>query len=207
MQTETLPEEKALLQRVANGDQQAFTILFEHYYHALGNHLFRLTRSREMAEEVVQDVFLKIWISREVLTDIRDFKSYVFIISKNHALNAVKKAMREQEKFAAYRAGADLSQDEPEETRMIENRYYSLLDEAIERLPMQQKRVYLLSRRQHKKYEEIALDMKLSRETVKKYMQHATKSISSYVRDNMEPGMMALLLMSYCQLQHLSAVS
>jgi RNA polymerase sigma-70 factor (family 1) len=197
--------ERALLERVAAGDEQAFTRLFDLYFHALGEHIFRITRSHQVAEEIVQDVFLKIWIAREALLEVRDFRAYLFIASRNQAINAIKKAARENEKLSAYESAVERAgkQDEDENRRHLEEQYYSLLDQAIERLPTQQRTVFIMSRRQRKKHDEIAQEMALSKETVKKYIQHATRSISEYVRDNMDPALIAILLLSEYQIHHI----
>jgi RNA polymerase sigma-70 factor (ECF subfamily) len=187
--------EETLLQAVANGDEQAFARLFDRYYHLLGRHVFRLTRSMEMAEEIVQDVFLKIWMSREALEGVNHFRSYLYVISKNHALNALKKRAREQVKQKAYQHDR-MQAETASVTVEPEELYYSLIDQAIERLPAQQQKVYVLSRIQQKKYEEIAAEMGISRETVKKYLQLATMAISNYVRSHMDPSLIALLLLA-----------
>ncbi|SDW03866.1 RNA polymerase sigma-70 factor, ECF subfamily [Hydrobacter penzbergensis] len=195
MNTPDSQDEEALLQAVANGDEQAFARLFTRYYHFLGRHVFRLTRSMEMAEEIVQDVFLKIWMSREALEGVNHFRSYLYVISKNHALNALKKKAREQVKQKVYQGDMNNAAT-VSATDEVEGLYYSLIDQAIERLPAQQQRVYVLSRRQQKKYEEIAAEMGISRETVKKYLQLATVAISHYVRSHMDPALIALLLLA-----------
>jgi RNA polymerase sigma-70 factor (family 1) len=175
-------DEKQLLLKVAGGDERAFRTLFEKYHGVLATHIMRITRLQESTEEIVQDVFLKIWMSRETLSDIHDIRSYLYIVSKNHALDSLKKTARERVTFS----DADwnlveksLVHTEPEDSVPL-----GLIDEAIDRLPPQQKKVYLLSRRERKKYSEIAEQLGISRETVKKYLQLATVSISTYILDN-----------------------
>jgi DNA-directed RNA polymerase specialized sigma24 family protein len=87
--------EKKLLLKVAEGDEAAFAQLYNYWVPHLTSFIFRITKSRDISCEVVQDVFLKIWINRETLVEIKSFKSFLFVISKNHAINAFKKAMRE----------------------------------------------------------------------------------------------------------------
>jgi len=176
-----LYDERTLLLKVAEGDERAFCALFEQYHRLLATHIMRITRSQELTEEIVQDVFLKIWMSRETLSEIHDLRAYLYIVSKNHALNGLKRIARERATFSD--ADWNLLEKsfipaEPEEPG-----HYGLIDEAINRLPPQQQKVYLLSRHERKKYTEIADQLGLSRETVKKYLQLATDSISTYVLD------------------------
>ncbi len=181
-----LYDEKALLLRVAAGDERAFCLLFEQYHRLLATHVMRITRSHELTEEIVQDVFLKIWMSRETLSEIHDLRAYLYIVSKNHALNGLKKAARER---------AILNKEDPELAEKFfsipepeQPDHYDLIDEAIDHLPPRQQKVYLLSRHERKKYSEIADQLGLSRETVKKYLQLATESISSYILDRVKVG-------------------
>lgn len=206
MITNTLTDERLLLDKAAEGDQKAFTLLFDAYFQQMGTHVMRLTRSRQIAEDIVQDVFLKIWIARESLKEVRNFRAFLFITSKNQTINVMKRLAweaRKTDELVSREKLWDKTQDETEHTRqvkLIEEQYYSLLDEAIAQLPDQQRKVFTLSRKERKKYEEIAQDMNLSRETVKKYLQHATRSISEYVRENMDPTLVVLLLLTEYQL-------
>jgi RNA polymerase sigma-70 factor (ECF subfamily) len=75
--------------KVAAGNEQAFTELFHRWQSFLATHIYRITESRELAEEIVQDVFLKIWQTRETLSEIQSFKSFLLVVSKNHALNVI----------------------------------------------------------------------------------------------------------------------
>ena len=189
-----LPCEKELLLKVANGDEHAFSELFNAHHQLLGAHIYRITDSVELAEEVVQDVFLKIWMSRETLTAVQNFRAYLFVISKNHALNCLRKLAKERihQKTIEENAMAITPEDNPG----LED-YYSLLDEAIDHLPPQQQKVYLLSRHNRLKYDEIASQMGLSRETVKKYLQGATHSITSFVQSNIDISAMILLVTAF----------
>lgn len=183
--------EQELLHDLAKGDEKAFRAIFTTYADVLGKHILRITRSQELAEEVVQDVFLKIWLKREELTAVRDFRAYLFVLSRNYAINYLKKAANSlldgQEADRVAVEDIDVSEYEHD------NDYYALIDEAIDRLPPQQQKVYLLSRHERLKYNEIASRLNLSRETVKKYLQIATESVTAYVRK----GFVTILLIFF----------
>ncbi|RFZ90913.1 sigma-70 family RNA polymerase sigma factor [Mucilaginibacter conchicola] len=175
----TLSNEKELLSEVSRGNEHAFSALFSAYNRPLGIHIFRITESAELAEEVVQDVFMKIWLNREALASVENFKAYLFVISKNHALNCLRKLAKER--INQISLEDNVVELIPEEAAPA-NDYYQLLDMAIDHLPPQQQKVYLLSRHNRLKYDEIAAQMGLSRETVKKYLQGATHSITLFVQ-------------------------
>jgi RNA polymerase sigma-70 factor (family 1) len=171
-------EENKLLHLIANGDEKAFGVVFKRYNDLLGSHIFRITNSHELAQEVVQDIFLKIWLNRTELIHIQNFKAYLYVLSKNHALNCLKRVAMERVIITNLSPKEDLQQDEVAE----ENEKYLLFDEAIDQLPPQQRKVYLMSRHERLRYAEIASRLNISTETVKKYLQIASESISSYVR-------------------------
>lgn len=175
MYRSALNDEEELLRQVAAGDERAFARLFDHYHQRLGAHIFRITRSAPVAEELVHDVFLKIWLNRELLAGVENFAVYLFVVSKNAALNALKKIAAERARFTDLDVACEGIPEQPDDYR------YALIDEAIDQLPPQQRQVYMLSRHQRLSYNEIALQMGLSRETVKKYLQIATASIISYI--------------------------
>lgn len=182
---------KNLLEQVSAGNERAFRKLVQQYADILHNYIHQLTKSHEMAEEVVQDIFLQIWTCRELLSDVRNFRNYLFVISRNHALNVLKKALREKKRRQEWENShgpflyADQTDMEPQ---------LSLIDEAVLQLPPQQQKVWVMSRRQGMKYSEIAEKTGLSRETVKKYLQHATLSITRHVTSRMDLLLLSLLL-------------
>ncbi len=175
--------EKELLMEVAAGSEKAFRELFNQYHQHLGRYIFTITRSRVMAEEIVQDVFMKIWVNHQRLSEVQSFKAYLFVLSRNYTLNYLRKVARDQ--LLKDRWQQDVVQALKAEDGLPSS-YYRLLDQAIDQLPTQQRTVYLLSRHQRLKYSEIAERLNLSRETVKSYLKIATSSITSYITSNLE---------------------
>ncbi|SEL32105.1 RNA polymerase sigma-70 factor, ECF subfamily [Chitinophaga rupis] len=173
-----LAEEQVLLKKVSAGDEAAFTLLFNQYYPLLSTHVFRITRSLPETEEIVQDVFFKIWMTRESLGNIAAFRPYLWVMAKNRALNALQKTARERSNRTAYLQ--EYTETEKEDDL---HTLHSLIDEAIHHLPPQQKKVYLLSRRQRLRQAEIAAQTGLTVPTVKKYMQLAVAAISDYIKE------------------------
>jgi RNA polymerase sigma-70 factor (family 1) len=174
-------DEKELLQKVAAGDEIAFTRLFDAYHQQLGQHIFRLTESRAMAEEIVQDIFLKIWIGREALSGIQHFRSYIFVVARNHTINALRKTIRERrlhrnwEKDTAETWGSADAGD-------LSKSWNTLIDAAIDQLPPQQKKVFILARQDRLKQEEIARVLQISKSTVKSHMRLAVAAVTEYIR-------------------------
>lgn len=171
----------ALLQQVAKGDEFSFRLLYENWQGQLASYIFRITKSKEITAEIVQDVFLKIWISREALSEVDNFKSYLFIVSRNQAINALKKAMRELKKV---RDWEKISKDETQ-SEDFENERFSLVDEAIEQLSPRQKEVFILHRYEKFTYQQIADKLGIGKESVKTHIGLAVKAITKYLKGHL----------------------
>ena len=182
--------ETDLLLRVARGDQAAFALIFEQYHHDLGNFIYAITKSAGLTEEIVQNIFLKIWMGRETLAGIKSFKAYLFVISRNAAISALRQEIRDHIKKSEWAKTVHESTAAGEEWKEKEF-YLSLIDQAIEALPPQRKKVYLLSRQDGLTYEEIAKRLGISKLTVRAHIQQAVVSITGFVK---ERGGLSLLL-------------
>jgi RNA polymerase sigma-70 factor (family 1) len=173
-----LKNEAHLLSLVAKGDQRAFSELFDAYYKQLGEYIFKLTESIEVTEEIVQDVFIKVWLKKETLKELDNFVYYLFILSKNQTLNHLRKKANDKVRQLEW-----LKQFETEtytiDDNSIAEEYRALIDSAIAKLPPQQKKVYQLSRYERLKHEEIAKILNISPETVKKHMKLALRFIKN----------------------------
>lgn len=172
-------KEKALLLHVAEGNEKAFGQLYRLWQPALGAYVFRVTKSRELAAEIIQDVFLKIWMNRETLSEINNFKSYLFVMSRNQALNALRKVMQD------VKLGEDLemANKNRSEDETLEHPYLSMLDEAIDNLSPRQKEIYLLHKHERLTYVEIAEKLGIGMESVKTHLQLAIKAITKFLKD------------------------
>lgn len=150
------------------------------YHNQLASYVILLTESRELTEEIIQDVFVKIWNGREKLSEIESFTSYLFILTRNYTLNALRKKVAEREKKSIY---DKVIQQETNTSlhNQEEPNFHDLIDKAAVQLPPQQKKVFAM-RMQGLKNQQIASEMQISPASVKKYQQWALKSVINYVR-------------------------
>ena len=88
-------DEKKLLLELSQGSELAFTNMYNQYKNIVYSTALRITKSKILSEEAVQDIFLKIWQNRENLSEIDSFENYIYIISRNHLFNSIKKIARE----------------------------------------------------------------------------------------------------------------
>lgn len=169
-------ENKGMLYAIAQNDERAFRCVFDEYHQQLAAFVFSVTRSRELTEEIIQDVFIKIWEERKSLPALKSFSAWLFIITRNHTLNSIRKLSLVKKKQDDI--NQHLSQKEDE---IPAENYYSLLDNAVDQLPLQQRKVYLL-RQQGLKNTDIAFQMNISVNSVKKYQQWALQTISKLIK-------------------------
>lgn len=175
---ENSSEDRKLLVSIAGGNELAFRKLYADWQPQLSTFIFQITKSKEITAEIVQDVFLKIWMTRENLTAVDNFKAYLFVVSRNQALNAFRKAVNEWRRFENVN---DMSQLEQKANTEAEDPYLSLIDAAIDQLSPRQKEVYLLHRHQKLSYQEIADQLGIGKESVKTHIELAVKSIKRYL--------------------------
>jgi RNA polymerase sigma-70 factor (ECF subfamily) len=171
-----LNNEKTILTQVAQGNEAAFRELVYASKAKLSAFAYSITQSRELAEEVVQDALIKIWIGREALSSITNFQAYLFVITRNIAINALRAAVRQRIRHQKW-----MGEQEEEPAGNNQHELHDLLDEAVNSLPPQQNKAWTLSRRHGMKYAEIATDMGLSKETVKRHVSLANAAITRYI--------------------------
>lgn len=187
--------EQELLAKIAKGDERAFTELFEGYYGALGEFVYKITESKAVTQEIVQDAFIKIWLRRETLVDIKSFSNYLFIICRNQTYNQLRKIALERNFNLPIEQHINRDFDIQEELVQVDH-YRVLIDSSIDKLPEQAKRVYLLSRHERLKHEEIAKKLNISSETVKKHIQYAVNFIKKDL-DSKIDIVILMILMNY----------
>lgn len=176
METETVNIDRPLVLRLKEGDNQAFEKLFHRYHKKVFYFALRYNNSREDAEGVVQDVFIKIWNERKSLKEDLSFNSYVFTITKNHLFNINRKKLNEKayrEYFVHHFTRID---NRPEED-IIYSDLKKKIDDVIEDLPTQRRKIFIMSRREGMSNKEIAEELGLSVRTVEVHISLALKTI------------------------------
>lgn len=184
-----------LLREVAEGNELAFTRLFELYHRKLGIFVLKLTGNQGMAEEVVQDVFLKIWQQRSTLVTVRNFDTYLFVISRNHTYSLLRKVMAEKRSIERWALDIQREGDaESSEPEHLDELYEPIIQAAIAALPPQQQKVYRLKKQDGLKYKQIGELMALSPETVKKHLEAAIRNITAYLQTHIPIPVLLILI-------------
>lgn len=176
--------DNALLQQMKQGDKKALETLFKTYYSSLVKFARNILKNTEQAEDITQDVFIKIWDKRQDLENITSFKAYLFMAVRNQCFNTLK--VNERKNWL---------DDEPEnyenymtnhvEANLNAKDLNGKINEAIELLPEKCKLTFQLSRFENLSYKEIAETMNVSVKTVENQMGKALallrKSVLPYL--------------------------
>ncbi len=172
---------------VREGDEKAFTVLYERYHAFLYHFSLKFLKSPEMSEEVVHDVFLKLWKGREKINPALPLRSYLTKICKNQVLNLLSSAVREQrwrnEAFDKIQTAFDYSRSDTEDAVVFAD-YERLVEEAIVQLPAQRQKIFRLYRLENKPIDEIAQALCISKGTVKDHLFKAHRHVRDFVRQH-----------------------
>lgn len=191
MRDQSLYDEQKLLRLAAAGDENAFAWIFETHRQRLFTYLLRITKSVVVAEDILVDVFMKLWIGQKMLTRIENLEGFLHKVAYNKAMNFFSTTVRHARLQQVY---AQRISDQPERTLedwVIDEECRRILHDAVNQLPTRRKLIYTLSREQGLTHDEIAHALNLSRNTVKNSIMTATRSISEYLR-KFYPGKAAL---------------
>lgn len=187
----TLYNEKELLTGIKVGDRTAFAELYNFYQPQVFSIAFRFTRSYEESEDVVQEVFAKVWQSSQNLADLEFFRAYLYTLTRNLIYNLLKRQAKEELILLEVMADKNEKAINPART-FSASEWKDLANRLLNDLPQQQRRVFQLGKLEGLKHEEIAQILNISTETVKKHMIAAVKSVRTKLEA--ENGLLIFLL-------------
>lgn len=186
-----------LLQAVAAGNEQAFKLLFDQHYGKLFHYLLRVTKSKEMAEEIAIDIFVKLWVGRELIQDIRHLDAFLQKVAHNKALDFFRVAARDARLHKLIRKEMESSREQEADHKLLDSEYQHLVHKAIDRLTPQRKMVFTLSRIEGLTHDEIAQRLQLSRNTVRNTIAESLKSIRQFLQHHDLSGIVLLAIMMW----------
>ncbi|MGN6530532.1 MAG: RNA polymerase sigma factor [Ginsengibacter sp.] len=189
--------DKQLLCLVKTGDEAAFNVLFERYRSKLYYYLLRHVKSKEIAEEIVIDIFMKLWKGRGLADQIQDVSAFFHKVGYYKALDFLRTTARREDLKQVYIDRAKMEQVKLPDELLIDEEAKLLLLRAINQLPPQRKLIYMLSRNEELSHEQIAEILNLSRSTVNNTIVSASRSISEYLKKH-AVGKVALSVLLIC---------
>lgn len=161
-------------------DDDSFKRLFDGYKNRLYGYVLAVAHSPYIAEEITQEIFIKLWLCRDILHQVDNLDGYIFTIARNKTLNHLRKAAYDEKLLRELQQLA-MPENNNVEERALVNEYDQLLRDALTLLSPQRRLVYQLSRDKGLNHEEIADHLHLSRHTVKNHMVEALRHIRHYL--------------------------
>ena len=192
---EPLHNEKELLLKISEGDNIAFEYLFDRYYSLIYSVSIKYLKVHELAEDMVQSSFLKIWEKRDSLTQIERFDHYLFRIARNEMTDHFRKNITHAKHQQRLRELFEEESGNPEEL-LITKQNRKLIADVIQELTPQQQIAYKLSRDEGLSYQQIAEKMGLSVNTVKVHISLALKALRSFFEGKKSEFLLLILLMA-----------
>lgn len=181
------------------GDAMAFDRLYWKYHQAIYNNILKLTKDPDASQDILQDVFASLWSKCDTLQADQPLGNWLFRVSFNQAINFTKKRLKSLLLIRPI-------QDQDDVIEQIDLSYpgeaqYHLLNQALEKLSPQKRRVFELCKLEGKTYEQTALEMNISKHTVKEYLASTMAFIKKFINDH--PGYsetaLFVLLLDYLQ--------
>lgn len=177
-----------LIESLRKGDLRAFDAIFTKYSSRIYGFALKYLKSKEEAEEIVQDLFLKIWEKRNHLDKESSLKAYLFTVTYHAICRSFRKRSYRENLEKELLNTSSLTHN-PEENIDYES-LLNRVNELIEQLPARQKIIFIKSRREGKNSREIAAEMNLAPGTVDNYISEALK----FIRHHIKSESLALLL-------------
>lgn len=187
-----IDKEYDLLMRLSQGDETAFLQLYDTHWEYLFIYVSNLLKDRDEAEDVLQELFITIWQSRDRLLHIHDLKSYLWKSARNMALRKLmldKRRDQSIDSFVNFVAGTHSSPAQEYDAKELS----AYIHQQIDSLPSKMKEVFVLSREIGLSNKEIARQLDLSEHTVKKQINNSIKRI----KENMKYLLPFLLFMVF----------
>ena len=184
-----------LLKQIAEGNESAFRTVFDHYNEPFHATALKMTRSADIAEEIVQEVFVTLWVKRKLVATAKKPEGYLFTILHNSIYTHFRKLAMERKLKSKIRQAEDQSEN-PIETLLLEKENRTILENIIRRLPPQQRLIYKLSKQEGVSREEIARQLNISPNTVRNHLATAVDFLRTCLKKSESAIIWAVILMN-----------
>jgi RNA polymerase sigma-70 factor (ECF subfamily) len=182
----TWDDKEIFLRKVFDDDPaKGCELLFKQYYQPLCSHAVRFVYSREIAQDLVSDLFYTFWQKQLYAQITTSFRAYLFIAIRNRSLKYIRKEFGKIDPAEEWQAIEHPSPDPTPQQTMQYHELYTSLEQGIHALTPQCQKVFLLNRFEGKKYQEVATELNISLKTVEAHMSKALSALRKVVRQDM----------------------
>lgn len=173
-------------------DEAAFSELYVRYKDKLYYFCLHLLKSKEEANDIVQEIFIRIWESRNFINPDLSFSSFLYTMARNRILNYFRD-IDIDEKVKEILATQKVTEEEAIDSKIIYTEYQVILQNAISQLPPQRRKIFNMSRIESISHKEIASELGISVNTVQEHISEALKFIKAYFSKHADMSISLLL--------------
>lgn len=171
-----MDKEREMINEIVEGNEKAFSKMFFHYLPVLKSFAFKFTKSEHATEEIIQDAFVRIWLSRDKLDQVQNLKAYLYKYVSNECLSYLRKKLNEEKLIANFTVHHPQDSNQTNEQIQL-NEIKRIVASSVNKLPPKRREIYQLSRNEGKSIAEIAAILSISQNTVKNALATALKYI------------------------------
>ena len=187
-------EERLLLREVGTGNEKAFRVLYDAYVGRISAYIYKICKSGAVTEEIVQDIFTKLWINRSSLDEIGVLEAYLFSMARHKAIDYLRHLAKETGLISLLSGQLPAVHYNEIENQLDAGDLQHLIAQSLDRLSDQKRQIFRLSKVEGWSHDEIARSMQLSKSTVKNHLSETLH----YLRQELSshPGSGALCLIA-----------
>ncbi|ADB41622.1 RNA polymerase sigma factor [Spirosoma linguale] len=189
--------DKDLVIRLKQNDEVAFEALFRRYYRYLYSIAVQYLKDPVLAEDALQEIYLKLWVNRSQLDELQSVRSYLATAMRHQVLNSIRDNKRAILRHITHQASQSDTDTTTEETLLF-NEYSSVFREGLRKLSAQRRLVFTLRSEQGLSNEEVASKLKISINTVKVQYYQACRFLRDYLRQHAGIEAMLLIMAAFC---------
>ncbi len=168
-----------VIKRLQDGDKKAFDRIYWQYSHKIYLNALKLTKDGNIAEDIVQEVFITLWEKRLSIDPSRPLLNWIFVISYHRSIDCLKRSLKTALAFDG--VFPDIHPSDPDELSPREKQWM-LIESAIKNLSPQKRKVFELCKLEGKTYVDAAKQLQISKHTVKEYLSAAMKNVKEFVQ-------------------------
>jgi len=182
--------------QVALGNEASFECLFGRYQERLIHYVSLFIKSPQIAEEVVMDVFMKIWLAKELIAKVENFDSFIFRVAHNKAIDFLRMVSKDPDFKELMWDSMQLSAPDDADALVLKTEFEEKVRQALSLLSEQRRKVFEMSREEELSHEQIAVRLCLSKHTVNNHIVEAKRFIRSYLSKNLDIAYFFVLFLS-----------
>ncbi len=189
----TISNTEEIICRLKKDDKSALDVLFSYYYPRLYHFSKSILKIENEIDDILQEVFVKIWLSRGKIGNAETFNAYIFTITKNEVLNLIRSKLKDHN-FRDELYLRSVAEEYQPQNQLEYDEIKTGINQIVACLPEKRQHVFILSRTEGLSNKEIALKLNISEKTVEDHITHAIRHIKISMKD------MGILSLLYCYL-------